>query len=97
SHDLPLAFPGAEDTALTSAADAARKAIDDYATELETKVLPVATDAFAIGTPAVEARYRAEELIETPAASLVVIGERELAKMRAEFDAAAGRVKPAAP
>src|SRR5262249_30598118 len=97
SHDLPLAFPDVSDPALTSAADGARKAIDDYATELEANVLPAATDAFAIGTPAVEARYRAEELIETPAASLVVIGERELAKMRAEFDAAAGRVKPAAP
>jgi uncharacterized protein (DUF885 family) len=97
SHDLALAFPDASDAALTSAADAAQKAIDDYATELEIKVLPAATDAFAIGTPAVEARYRAEELIETPAASLVVIGERELAKMRAEFDAVAGRVKPTAP
>jgi uncharacterized protein (DUF885 family) len=97
AHDLPLAFPDASDAALTSAADAARKAIDEYAAELETTVLPAATDSFAIGTPAVEARYRAEELIETPAASLVVIGERELAKMRAEFDAAAARVKPTAP
>ncbi|HEY7285462.1 MAG TPA: DUF885 domain-containing protein, partial [Vicinamibacterales bacterium] len=97
AHDLPLAFPEAADPALASAADAARKAIDDYATELETKVLASSTDTFAIGTAAVEARYRAEELIDTPAAALIVIGERELAKMRAEFDAAAARVKPTAP
>ena len=39
AHDLPLAFAGRRRSALrrlTSAADAARKAIDDYATELET-------------------------------------------------------------
>ena len=97
AHDLPLAFADANDPALTSAADAARKAIEDYATELETKVLPAATGNFATGTAAVEARYKAEELIDMPSAALLVIGERELAKMRAEFDAAAARVRPMSP
>jgi len=96
-HDLPLAFPESSDPALGSAADAARKAIDDYVTELETQVLASSTDAFALGTATVEARYRAEALLDTPAASLIVIGERELAKLRAEFDAAAARVKPTTP
>jgi uncharacterized protein (DUF885 family) len=97
AHDLPLAFPDGDAPGLTSAAAAARKAIEDYATELETNVLPTATGNFAIGTAAVEARYKAEELIDTPSAALLVIGERELANMRAEFDAAAARVRPTSP
>src|SRR6266850_747736 len=44
AHDLPLAFasvadPGQQES-LKSAADAARRAIDDYVAELESKVLP---------------------------------------------------------
>jgi uncharacterized protein (DUF885 family) len=98
AHDLPLAFPDAAgDSGLAAAADAARNAIDEYAAALERDVLPAATGQFAIGTAAVEARYKAEELIDTPSAALLTIGERELAKMRAEFDAAAARVPPVSP
>jgi uncharacterized protein (DUF885 family) len=98
AHDLPLAFPDAAgDSGLAAAADAARNAIDEYAAALERDVLPAATGQFAVGTAAVEARYKAEELIDTPAAALLTIGERELAKMRAEFEAAAARVPPVSP
>ena len=101
AHDLPAAFSGAGDaalqTSLTSAADTARREIDAYATELETKVLPTATDAFATGTAYVEARYRAEELIDTPADGLLAIGERELKKAQTDFDATAARVDPSRP
>ena len=38
----------------------------------------------------VEARYRAEELIDTPAATLLAIGERELKKAQADFAATRG-------
>jgi uncharacterized protein (DUF885 family) len=100
-HDLPLAFTDVSDaasrTALTSAADAARRAIEAYAGELETSVLPRATGDFAIGTASVEARYRAEELIDTPAAMLLAIGDRELRKLRADFEATAARVDPSRP
>ena len=97
-RDLPLAFADVADQAvqdgLKSAAAEARRAIDDYATELEVKVLPGASDAYAIGTPNVEARYRAEELIDAPAATLLAIGERELQKTQAAFAATAARVDP---
>ncbi|HEV3058003.1 MAG TPA: DUF885 domain-containing protein [Vicinamibacterales bacterium] len=100
-HELPLAFTGVSDpaptAALARAADAARRAIEAYASELETGVLPVSTGDFAIGTASVEARYRAEELIDTPAAALLAIGERELQKMRADFEATAARVDPSRP
>jgi uncharacterized protein (DUF885 family) len=100
-HDLPLAFTDASDpasrTALASAADAARRAIAAYTAELETSVLPQATGDFTIGTASVEARYRAEELIDTPAATLLAIGERELQKLWADFEATAARVDPSRP
>jgi uncharacterized protein (DUF885 family) len=101
AHDLSLAFaevadPSLQD-ALKSAAGDARRAIDDYAAELESQVLPNATGSYAIGTANVEARYRAEELIDTPSPSLLAIGERELGKAQADFTATAARVDPGRP
>ena len=99
--DLDLAFADVADGALRrelrAAADAARAAVEQYATELETTVLAAATGNYAIGTANVEARYRAEELIDVPAAALLAIGERELRKSQAEFAAAASRIDPARP
>jgi uncharacterized protein (DUF885 family) len=96
AEDLPLAFATVADPALQqgmrSAAADARRAIDDYVAELESKVLPQATGAYALGTAAVEARYRAEELIDTPATGLLAIGERELHRLHADFDATAARL-----
>ena len=101
ARDLPLAFAAVEDAALqkdlATAAAAARRAVDAYTTELETTVLASATGSFAIGTANVEARYRAEELIDVPAATLLAIGERELKAMQAGFASAAARVAPQRP
>ncbi|HEX3644811.1 MAG TPA: DUF885 domain-containing protein [Vicinamibacterales bacterium] len=101
NRDLGLAFADVKNPALQasmrSAADAARVAVEQYATELETTRLTEATGNYAIGTANVEARYRAEELIDTPAATLLAIGERELTKTQAEFTTAASRVDPSRP
>ncbi len=100
ASDLPLAFAGVRDKILqdelrTSAATA-RKAIDQYVADLESDVLPKANGSFATGTANVEARYRAEELIDLPAAALRAIGERELAATQREFAATAAEVTPGA-
>jgi len=99
--ELPLAFADVKDPALQSslraAADTSRRAIEQYATELETTALRTATGSYVIGTSNVEARYRAEELIDAPAATLLAIGERELKKKSAEFAAAAVLVDPKRP
>ena len=101
NRDLGLAFAEVKDpslqAALRSAADAARVAVEQYATELETTTLKAATGSYAIGTANVEARYRAEELLDAPAATLLAIGERELKKTQVEFTAAAWRVDPKRP
>jgi uncharacterized protein (DUF885 family) len=100
-NDLPLAFPAGEDPAarermLRVAAQADRE-LKAYAQDLKTQVLPNAHGQFAIGIANVEARYRAEELIDLPAARLVAIGERELAAQRAAFEQVAARVDAGQP
>jgi uncharacterized protein (DUF885 family) len=106
AKDLPMAFAGELDGALherlSAASVAAQFAIDSYAKTLEGDVLPHASSdkgAYAIGTANVEARYRAEEMIDLRADRLLAIGERELQKTEAEFKATAARLdasKPAA-
>ena len=100
-HDLPLAFSDVADAGvkndLSAAAARARGAIGEYVGELESKVLPNATGDWKAGTANVEARYRVEELIEAPATQLLAIGERELAKLRADFEATAAKVDPRRP
>jgi uncharacterized protein (DUF885 family) len=94
-NDLPRAFASADANrraALATVARDARRAIDAYRAELESRVLPAASPRFAIGTAAVEARYRAEELIDLPAPALLAIGERELARTEAAFAATAAKV-----
>ena len=95
-HDLPLAFAADPDAALRrrllQAATLARTQLAAYRHELLTEVLPRAAGDFVIGTANVEARYRAEELIELPAAQLLRIGTRELAASEAEFAATAARI-----
>jgi uncharacterized protein (DUF885 family) len=98
SRELPLAFTGLTDTALRdqlkASALAAQGAIEATTADLEQRVLPSATGSYAIGTANVEARYRAEELIDTPATALLAIGERELARAQAAFAKTAARVDP---
>ncbi len=101
AKDLPLAFadvrdPGIQDT-LKASATKAGAAIDAYVNELDSKVLPAANGDFATGTANVEARYRAEELIDLPASQLLAIGERELAKAQTEFTETAALVDSSKP
>ncbi len=97
-HDLPLAFESLNDAALQNGlALAGRQAaglLDAYADYLEKDLLPRAKGTFVIGRSNLEARYRAEELIDLPTDRLLAIGERELVRTQAAFRAAAARVAP---
>lgn len=93
SHDLPLAFPGAT---LTEA-DAARAQIVGFRKYLQANVLPAADGSYVVGVANVEARYRAEELIDLPASQLLAIGQRELAGTQKEFILTAAKVDSARP
>lgn len=96
AHDVTLAFERQRATALMRRLDAARARADvlllGYQRYLEDKLLPSANGDFAVGLANVEARYRAEELIDLPAAELLKIGERELAAKQAEFTSTAARI-----
>jgi uncharacterized protein (DUF885 family) len=99
--DLPLAFANLGDPTLgaelAASATAAAGEIDRFVAWFEQERLPSASGAFAVGRENLEARYRAEELIDVPAAQLLALGERELATNEAAFVAAAARVDPARP
>ena len=93
--DVVLAFAGLHGTPLEAelkaAGEQAAKSIDDFVTWFEKERLPGADGPFMVGTANLEARYKAEELIDAPVATLLQIGERELAAKEAAFAAAAAR------
>jgi uncharacterized protein (DUF885 family) len=98
THDLPLAFPPGTEEALRKElllqAAAANRALLAYRDELKTRSPAQANGAYAVGVANVEARYRAEELIDLPATQLLAIGERELARQQAQFRETAARIDP---
>jgi uncharacterized protein (DUF885 family) len=87
SHDLALAF---RDAPMQDAA-ASRAQVVAFREYLQA-TLPAATGSYAVGVANVEARYRAEELIDLPASQLLAIGERELARTQQEFTQTAARI-----
>ncbi len=100
--DVPLAFASLSDVTLKggllAATTSAASEIDAFVTWFEAERLPGADGRYQVGKVGLEARYRAEELIDLPVETLLAIGERELAANEAAFIAAAARVdarKPA--
>ncbi len=97
-RDLDLAFASSPGVALKDslrrAADVAIPQINAYIGTLERDVIPKANGDFTVGAENLARRYRAEELIETPLARMVAIGERELRVSQREFRAAAERLAP---
>lgn len=96
--DLDLAFAADSNKALRDslrrAADAAIPLIDAYAMFLERQVVPNASGDYSIGAANLSRRYLAEELIDTPLEAMIAIGERELARLQAEFRTAANKLAP---
>ncbi|MGE0812830.1 MAG: DUF885 domain-containing protein [Vicinamibacterales bacterium] len=99
--DVPLAFAGLDDEtmkkSLLAATAATATALDEFATRFETTRLPSADGAYAVGRETLEARYRAEELIDLSAPQLLAIGERELDRAETAFTAAAAALDPGRP
>ncbi len=99
--DVPLAFAPLTDTTLKggllAAAASAASEIDGFVRWFEMERLPSADGPYQVGKAGLEARYRAEELIDLPIETLLAIGERELAANEVAFIAAAARVDPRKP
>lgn len=82
ANDLSLALDeprGETWNAMMVESRAARAALDAFIAEYERTILARANGKVALGREYVEARYRAEELIDVPAERLLEIAERELA------------------
>lgn len=95
--DLAQAFSGPRGetwNALHVEARAAREAIDAFTGWMRTDLLPRATGKNALGKAYIEARYRAEELIDADAQELLAIGIRELSREQALFQEKAKAVDP---
>ncbi|MEP7384399.1 MAG: DUF885 domain-containing protein [Gemmatimonadota bacterium] len=87
-HDLALALDaprGEAWDAMMGEATAAQKAIDAFIAEYQRTILPNANGTIALGRDYVEARYRAEELIDLPAPRMLEIAARELTLEQALF------------
>ncbi|MEO6445138.1 MAG: DUF885 family protein, partial [Gemmatimonadaceae bacterium] len=88
ANDLPLALAspsGPEQIRMLDEAAKARAALDAFIAEYEQTILPRANGTVALGRDYVEARYRAEELIDIPTSTMLEIGLRELAREQALF------------
>lgn len=96
-RDLEQAFPaprGETRNAMLQAARRAQASIDAHVAWLRDSLLPRASGPIALGREYVEARYRAEELIDLPLPELLAIGVRELAREQALFQVKAGEADP---
>lgn len=88
ANDLALALDaprGETWNAMMVEARSARAAIDAFITDYERTILPNANGPIALGKDYVEARYRAEELLDLPAERMLEIAQRELAREQALF------------
>jgi uncharacterized protein (DUF885 family) len=98
ANDLRLAFSAEAATplmdSLMNSAAAAGKEIDACASWLEREVIPRASGDFVIGGENLARRYRDEELIDTPLAELLALGDHKLAEGQREFRIAADRLAP---
>ncbi len=97
ADDLPVALDAPRGEAwngMMAEARSARTALDAFIAEYERTILPRATGQIALGKAYVEARYRAEELIDLPTEKLLEIGMRELAREQVLFIDKAKAVDP---
>jgi len=88
SHDLALALDaprGEAWDAMMAEASNAQQAIDAFIAEYPRTILLRANGPIALGKDYVEARYRAEELIDLPTPQMLEIAQRELALEQALF------------
>jgi len=99
--DVPRAFPSVKNKALWKQYDAAKleaqKATRAYVKWIREDLLPNAHGTYVLGEDAYRKRLHYEEMIDQPIDTLLAIGMRELYRLEARYEDAAGRVAPGAP
>jgi uncharacterized protein (DUF885 family) len=96
--ELPARLTSVEDGALVTqfsgAQGKALAALESFAAWLRDEVLPKANERYAIGAEAYRAMLRVGEAVELPLGKLLAIGEADLARNKAEFEAIARKIAP---
>ncbi len=82
---------------LADASTEAVRAIDGYATELETDALPKARGSFRLGPEVFAEKLRLDEGIDIPLSKLIDIAEREISETQDAFRRTASRIKDGDP
>ncbi len=99
SEDLPRAVVAARDPALLAEfREVNQRAIEEFKKFLDylrADLLPRSRGTFAIGTENFRKKLLYDEMVDTPLARLVEIGEQELRKTQADFNATAQLINPA--
>ena len=88
AKDLPLALDtprGETWNGMMVETKQAHELLDAFIADFEKQILPAANGDVALGKAYVEARYRAEELIDLPVEKMLQIGVRELAREQVLF------------
>ncbi len=96
-EDLALAFPGPRGetwNAMFVEAKAAKASIESFTAWMRDDLLLRANGKNALGADYVEARYKAEELVDARVADLLAIGVRELSREQDLFVAKAKEIDP---
>jgi len=100
-HDVPLAFASVRDSALLadfhSAQDEVVRETKDHITWLRKTLLPTSHGDYILGEAKYAKKLRYEEMIDLPIDTLLAVGERELARLTARYQAAAHKIDASVP
>ena len=100
-HDVPLAFASVRDSAALADFRSAQAEVvqetKDHVRWLRTTLLPASHGDYILGEARYAKKLRYEEMIDLPIDTLLAVGERELARLTARYQAAAHRIDASVP
>jgi len=97
-RDVPAAFASVKDPALLAEYDAAKKkaqaATQDFVKWMQSDLLPRSNGSFVLGAERYRKKLHYDEMVDVPLDDLLKIGEREMARLSARYEAAGKRIDP---
>lgn len=96
--EVPEAFKGVKDRALLKEYDEAKKVAEaltrDYIQWINAEVLPKANGSYVLGVERYRKKLHFDEMVDVPLDSLLLVGQRELARLEARYAAAGKKIDP---
>ena len=98
-RDVLAAFALVKDAALLEEYDVAKKkaqdATKDFVAWMQSELLPRSNGSFVLGAERFRKKLHFDEMVDVPLDDLLAIGEREMARLEARYQAAGKRIDPA--